>query len=75
MAMDIETRVTISLAVQRYLRAVERFEAASKDFNEACVAMRGVLPDGIRMVANIQHQHYLVTNEDNNFDIEPLETL
>jgi hypothetical protein len=75
MAMDIETRVTISLAVQRYLRAVEQFESASKDFNEACTAMREVLPDGIRMVAQIQHQHYLVTSEDKNFEVEPLETL
>ncbi|MCA9127092.1 MAG: hypothetical protein KDB22_08400, partial [Planctomycetales bacterium] len=27
-AMNIEQRVTVSLALQRYLRAVERFEAA-----------------------------------------------
>ena len=33
-AMNIEQRVTVSLALQRYLRAVERFEAAS---NDACL--------------------------------------
>ncbi len=32
-AMNIEQRVTVSLALQRYLRAVERFEAASNEFN------------------------------------------
>ncbi len=35
-AMNIEQRVTVSLALQRYLRAVERFEAASNEFNESC---------------------------------------
>ncbi len=33
--MNIDQRVTISLALQRYLRAVERFEAASNEFNES----------------------------------------
>ena len=42
--MDAERCVTISLALQRYLRAVERFEAASKDFNESCQTIRQALP-------------------------------
>ena len=37
---DIETRVNISLAVGRYLRAMDRFEAANKEFNEACSSLR-----------------------------------
>ena len=43
-AMNIEQRVTVSLALQRYLRAVERFEAASNEFNESCQAIRQALP-------------------------------
>ena len=61
--MNIDQRVTISLALQRYLRAVERFEAASNEFNESCQAIRQALPRESRFVANISHQHFLVTSD------------
>jgi hypothetical protein len=41
--LNIQTRITLSLSLQRYLRAVERFEAASKEFNEACSTMPCVM--------------------------------
>jgi|GEM_PF-1499399 len=63
-AMNIEQRVTVSLALQRYLRAVERFEAASNEFNESCQTIRQALPRESRFVANISHQHYLVTSDN-----------
>jgi hypothetical protein len=31
--MDIETRVAISLAIGRYLRAMAKFETATMEFN------------------------------------------
>jgi hypothetical protein len=75
-AMNIDQRVTVSLALQRYLRAVERFEAASNEFNEACQSIRQALPREIRFVANIMHQHFLVTSDnEGNFEVEQVDTV
>ena len=74
--MDIEQRVTVSLALQRYLRAVERFAAASDEFHESCQTIRQALPPESRFVANISHQHYLVTSDrQGNFEVEQIETV
>lgn len=74
--MDIEQRVTISLALQRYLRSVERFESASNEFNEACQAIRQTLPQQSRLIANVLHKHYLVTSDDeSNFEVEHVDTV
>ncbi|XZE35710.1 hypothetical protein SH501x_001250 [Pirellulaceae bacterium SH501] len=75
-AMNIEQRVTISLALQKYLRAVEGFEAASNEFNESCQAIREAIPPDSRFVANISHQHYLVTSDnEGNFEVESVDTV
>lgn len=75
-AMNIEQRVTVSLALQRYLRAVEHFEAASDEFNESCQTIRQAIPRGSRFVANIMHQHYLVTSDnEGNFEVESIDTV
>ena len=74
--MNIDQRVTVSLALQRYLRAVERFEAASNEFNESCQTIRQTLPRESRFVANISHQHYLVTSDnEGNFEVEQVDTV
>ena len=73
---DIETRVAISLAVGRYLRAAERFKAASEEFNEACTALRSQLDEPSRFVAKIDYRHYLVTSDqERNFEVEELELI
>ena len=70
--MDIEQRVAVSCAIMRYLRAVERFESASRDFNEACVNARSVLPKSSRFIAKVDHAHYLVTIDgEGSFEVEP----
>lgn len=74
--LDIDRRVEISLAIQRYLRAAEQFEAASLAFNEACQVMRNALPRASRLIANVNHQHHLVTNDlDGNFQVEQIDTV
>jgi hypothetical protein len=74
--MDIEQRVTVSLALQRYVRAVERFEAASNEFDEACRSIRQSLPRPTRFVANVSHQHYLVTSDrEGNFEVEQVDSV
>ncbi len=73
---DIETRVNLSLAVGRYLRAVERFESATKEFNEACSALRNQLVEPSRFVTMIDFKHYLVTSDkERNFEVEELELI
>lgn len=75
-AMAIEQRVSVSLALQRYLQAVQRFEVASKEFNESCQTIRQELPRESRFVANISHQHYLVTSDrEGNFEVESVDTV
>ncbi len=74
--MDIDQRVNVSLALQRYLGAVERFESASREFNNACQAIRDVLPKASRFVANISHKHFLVTSDrEGNFEVEQVDSV
>lgn len=71
---DIETRVNVSLAVGRYLLAVETFEAATNEFNDACTALRNQLTKPSRFVTKIDFRHFLVTSDqDRNFEVEELE--
>ena len=73
---DIETRVNVSLAVGRYLRAADRFEAASNEFNEACSGLRNQLVEPSRFVTKIDFKHYLVTSDqERNFEVEKLELI
>ena len=73
---DIEARVAVSLAVGRYLRAVDRFEAATKEFNEACSALRNQLGEPSRFVTKIDFKHSLVTSDqERNFEVEELELI
>jgi hypothetical protein len=74
--MNIDQRVTISLALQRYLRAVNNFEAATKEFNEACSVLRNRLVEPSRFLTQIDFQHYLVTSDqEHNFEVEELELI
>ena len=74
--LTIDQRVGASLALQRYIRAVERFEAATDEMNEACHAVRLNVPNDSQFVANIQHQMYLVsTDNEGNFDVQKVDSL
>jgi hypothetical protein len=73
---SIEDRVTQQLAVGRYLRAVERFEDSSKDFNEACQHLRKTLFPCDRFCVNQDGKHWIVTTtKDNDFDVEQIDVL
>ena len=73
--MDINTRVNISLAIQRYKRAEQAFEHASTEFGEACRAVRNLLPDDAKFVTRIDHEHYLVTRAKDGFEVTKVESL
>lgn len=73
-SIDIDTRVAISLAIGRYLRAMAKFETATMEFNEACSMLRNRLSKPSRFVARVDSRHYLVTSdEDRNFEVEEIE--
>ena len=74
--LDIEKRVSISLAVGRYLRSAERFNEASREFTGACRSLRTQLGSEQRFVVQVDWKHYLVTSDrDGNFDVEPITSL
>jgi hypothetical protein len=69
--MSVEERVSVSLAVGRYLKRAEEFNAASREFTKACKDLRKCLGTKARLIANINGKHYLVTSDrDGNFDVE-----
>lgn len=73
---DIENRVNTTLAVGRYLRAMTRFEAASKEFNEACTSLRNQLSAPSHFITKIDFRHYLVTSDqERNFEVEEIELI
>jgi hypothetical protein len=76
--MNIEERIALSLALKRYQRALERFEDASKEFNEACSAVRTTVKGGLgmRKVVNIEHNFYVFQcDNEGNFSLEQVESL
>jgi hypothetical protein len=75
-SLDIERRVAISLAVGRYLRSADRFNEASKDFNESCKTLRKELGTDQRFVVQNDFKHHLVTSDhEGNFEIEQIQSL
>jgi hypothetical protein len=73
---DIENRVNTALAVGRYLRAMARFETASKEFNDACTSLRNQLSAPSRFITKIDFRHYLVTSDqERNFEVEEIELI
>ncbi len=51
-------------------------QEVSNEFNESCQTIRQALPRESRFVANISHQHYLVTSDnEGNFEVESVDTV
>lgn len=74
--LSIEDRTNLILAVGNYLRAMERFEAASTAFNESCVAMREVLGPSRELVVQVDFSHFLVnSDEDKNFEVKKIDVI
>ncbi|MDZ4848408.1 MAG: hypothetical protein SGI77_03885 [Pirellulaceae bacterium] len=74
--LNIERRIDISLAVGRYVRAVDRFATASQELTDACSSLRNQLPEPLRFVTQFDYRHYLVVSDDcGNFDVEQIEVI
>ena len=75
-SLDVETRINIAVAVGSYLRAVDRFDAASQAMSKACSELRQRLERSSRFVVQVEYRHYLVTSDqEGNFDVEQIESL
>ena len=74
--LDIDTRINISLAVGKYLRAVDSFDMASQAMTKACSELREQLDGPTRFVVQAEYRHYLVTcDSEGNFEVEQIESL
>jgi len=74
--LDIERRVSISLAVGRYLRSSQRFNEASREFTDACKTLRKELGNEQRFVVQNDFKHFLVTSDrEGNFEVEQIQSL
>jgi hypothetical protein len=76
MMEEIRSQLRISSAVREYLRAVEQFETASKEFHDSCKAVRESIKPDSRFVLRSGYKHYLVTSDGgNNFNVESIEII
>ena len=74
--LDLNERIDIALAVGGYLRAVDRFDVASKALNKACSELRAQIKGRTRFVVQAENRHFLVLcDRDGNFDVEQIESL
>lgn len=75
-AATIEERVSISLAVGRYLQMHDRFQTASSEYSGACKNLRERLGASQRYIVQVDHKHYLVTSDkDGNFEVDRVEAI
>ena len=73
---SIEQRVSLSLAVGRYLQSSERFQEVSTDFTKACKELRNKLGKDSRFVIQVDFKHYIVSRAaDGNFEVDPIQSL
>lgn len=71
-----ESPSSTSLAVGDYLEKAEAFNAASSAFTKSCKDLREVLDRNQRFVTRVDSAYYLVTtDQDGNFDVDPIESL
>ena len=74
--LDIDRRIQLSLAVERYLRSSDRFHEASREFTESCAWLRKQLGPNVKFVHEVEFRLYLVTSDkESNFDVTRVERL
>jgi len=76
--IDIEGRVALNLALQRYLNTAERFESSCTEFSSACTALRQMLRETgqRRFMASVRGTTYLINcDAEMDFDIEQVDQL
>ncbi len=75
-ATNVESRVSLALAVREYLRQSDRHDAALKGFEGACDNLRSHIDRNARYVVQIDYRHWLLeVDESGNFELEEIELL
>jgi hypothetical protein len=75
-ATDIDKRVSLAMAVRRYLQATDRFHQASTEFERACGEVRQQAAREGRYVIEIDYRHWLLEiDAQGNFELEEIELL
>lgn len=75
-APSIDERVSLAIALRRYVQASDRFHSASKDFEEACHEVRKHASRDSRYVVRIDYRHLLLEiDSQGNFEVEEIELL
>ena len=70
---DFETRYSITLAIGKYLRSVNRLQNATSEFAEASKELGELIPPDSAFVAKVDYNHYIVTSDhEGDFNIEPI---
>lgn len=72
----LDVRVEQSLAIGRYLAALDKYNAASDAYCKACSSLREVLEDNAKFVVKVDWKHYLVEKTiHGGFSVNPIELL
>jgi len=75
-ATDIEERVSLAVAVRRYLTASDRHHEATAAFEAACQDLRQHAARESRYVVQIDYRHWLLeVDAHGNFELEQIELL
>ena len=70
---DFETRYSITLAIGKYLRSVNRLQNATSEFTEASKELGKLIPPDSAFVAKVDYNHYIITSDhEGDFNIEPI---
>ncbi len=73
-ASDIERRISIALAIGRYVKALDSYHAASREFKEACSYVRSRSQWPLPVRNEDQLSTLLVTaDEEGNFEVEEID--
>lgn len=73
-ALNIDQQVSLASAVCQYLKAADRYEQATDEFNQACSGIRSLNLREVRLVVQANYRHYLLEiNAQGDFEVDQIE--
>jgi len=75
-APTVDQQVSLASAVRQYLRASERYEQATHEFNKACSDIRAHDLREVRLVVQANYRHWLLEiNAQGDFEVEQIQLI
>ena len=75
-AKSTDQRVSLALAVRRYVQTRERLHQATTEFDQACTEVRQHAEREARYVIQLDYRHWLLeVDAQGNFELEQIELL